>query len=235
MSPWAATSSTCGASAATSAGDAPAAQRTSASKSVAPGGGEDALVSAVRGTPAVGGAAHRAERRAADGVAAALVAHLPAVAADPVQPAGAVPPDRHAAGARAHHDARSVVEGRRERDLDVRRSPSPSGEVLGAESLPQLVPLGLASGARGAHDEHVALSRPAPASAWRTTSAMTVAEASARPGRTAAPAPSARASIVSPSRHADGGLGASDVGADQIARHRSLTRDRVPVSSGSGR
>ena len=92
--PAAATSSTCGASAATSAGEAPAAQRTSASKSSLRVAASTRSLSAVRGLRPSCGPAHRAERRPADGVAAPLVAHLPAVAADPVARAlrGPAPP-----------------------------------------------------------------------------------------------------------------------------------------------
>ena len=70
--------------AATSAGEAPAAQRTSASKSALRVASSTRSLSAVLRAPAVDGATHGAERGAADGVAAPFVAHLPAISADPM-------------------------------------------------------------------------------------------------------------------------------------------------------
>ena len=142
---------------------------------VAPGGGEHPLAEGGARAPAVGGAAHGAERRPADRVAAAFVAHLPAIPADPVPLSGPVPPHRDAAGAGAHHDARPVGERRRERDLDVGGHHDRRGEVLacGAPSAARPAPA-RARRRRRRRPARRRVSRPAPASAWRTTSAMTL-------------------------------------------------------------
>jgi hypothetical protein len=70
--------------------------------------------------------------------------------------AGSVPANCHASSACAHHDTGPFGEGRGERNFDIGSDDDTGGDVLSSERFAQLVPLGLAAGARGAHYQNIA-------------------------------------------------------------------------------
>ncbi len=185
----------------------------------APGDLQDPLTQRGGWTPAVAGTTHRAERCPSNRVAASLVAHLPAVAAHPVAVPFLIPSYRDAAGARAHHNAGAVGKGAGQGDFDVRGDHHVGGDVLVAERGAQLVPLRLPSRAGRTDHQHVA---PKPAGVGqrgphhfhnRAGRCQCSARTDCGSGAVGA---THDLPVV---RHADCGLGPSDIRPDQSFRH----------------
>jgi hypothetical protein len=140
---------------------------------------------------------------------------LPAVTTQAVQRPGAVPGDRDAAGARAHHDAGAITERCDQRDLDVGGDHDERGDALAAERRVQLVALGRPPGARRADDENVGgtVSCLGKRTAHQLGDGASRGERPSRAQGRAGSGGSREHGAAGAIRHCDGRLGPSDVSA----------------------